>query len=201
MRRGPGLLAGALVVAALLAGCGRDGAGLIPVSPGPSDASAPATATGAELVGVTEIPVADREPMPALSGPTLSGGTYDLADDLGRVVVLNSWASWCAPCREEIPELRAVYDDTARAEVAVVGLNVNDATEAATAFGAETGIAWESVVDTDGSLLATIPGVPPRSLPSTVVIDRQGRVAVRIVGVVPPGALGPILDRVAAEPS
>lgn len=193
-RRAPALVVAAALTLALT-GCGRDGAGTTPVS-----ASIDAGATGAP-VGVTQIPVGDRVPAPPLAGPTIDGGTVDLADEIGSVVVVNAWASWCAPCREEMPRLRATYDDTPRSQVAFVGLDVTDDAADALAFAAETGMEWPSISDPEGALLATVPGVPPRALPSTVVVDRQGRIAATMVGAVPPDTLTPLIEGLLAEPS
>jgi thiol-disulfide isomerase/thioredoxin len=118
--------------------------------------------------------------MPLLSGTTLDGTQLSLADYRGRVVVLNDWASWCAPCRDEMPMLAAFA--AAHPETAVVGLNVEDETAAARTFLADTGAGFPSIVDKDGSLLRQIPGVPPTALPSTVVIDADGRIAARVIG-------------------
>ena len=149
-------------------------------------------------VGTASFAVQEREPAPSIAGPTLDGGRLDLADLVGRVVVLNSWASWCAPCRAEVPMLV----DQARkrgGEVAFVGLNVSDEQAAAEAFVAETGMDYPSIVDPNGTLLATIPGVPAKSLPSTIVIDPQGRVAARVIGEVTAGDLASILDELEAR--
>ena len=112
--------------------------------------------------------------------------------------MLNNWASWCAPCRAEVP----ILVDAARErgdEVAFVGLNVSDEEAAASAFVAETRMDYPSIVDPNGALLATIPGVPAKSLPSTIVIDRQGRVAARVIGEVTAEGLASILDEIKAQ--
>jgi thiol-disulfide isomerase/thioredoxin len=170
----------AVLAALVLAGCGRD----LPPS---------------ALVGVESIAPADRQPMPALSGTTLDGSHLDLADLRGRVVVLNAWASWCAPCREEIPAFAALSGTADPADVAVVGLNVDDDPASASAFADEFAMAYPSIVDADGADLATIPGVPPKAIPSTVIIDRQGRVATRIIGGTDPDKLAGLVADVVAE--
>lgn len=170
-----GALACALLI--LTAGCGRD-----PVV----------------QVGTTRIAAPDREPAPSISGPTLDGGTLDLADLGGRVVVLNSWASWCAPCRDEVPILVEAARERGD-EVVFVGLNVSDEQAAASTFAAETGMGYPSILDPNGALLGTIPGVPAKSLPSTVVIDPQGRIAARVIGEVKATDLDSILDDLKAE--
>ena len=172
------LLAVALLLT--LSGCGR----------GP----APEAATG-----LTMFAPAERVDMPEISGPSLDGTERDLTSLRGRVVVLNSWASWCAPCRDEIPRLREAAK--AHPEIEFLGLNVKDDAKAAVAFAADTDITWPSITDPDGILLPTIPGVPPAALPSTVVIDPQGRIAVRIIGPVKGTELLDALATVASEAS
>lgn len=177
-RRTSTLAALAIVVVLLAPGCGRD---------------QPA------VVGTTTIAAAERDEPLGLVGTTLDGGAFDLADLRGSVVVLNSWASWCAPCRDETPDLVALAGDADPADVQVVGLNVTDDAEAAQAFVEEFGVPYPIVVDPDGALLRTIPGVPPASLPSTVVLDREGRIAARIVGVTDADELAGLIADVLQE--
>lgn len=153
------------------------------------------------LVGVESIAVDERQPLPPISGTTLDGGRLDVADLRGHVVVLNSWASWCAPCREEVPSFVALDEQRDPDTVAVVGLNVNDQEAAANDFASEFGIRYPSIVDADGALLRIIPGVPPSSLPSTVILDPQGRIAARIIGVTDPVELAGLVDGILAEDS
>lgn len=149
-------------------------------------------------VGVTRIASSDREAMPLIAGTTVDGQPLSLADDRGRVIVLNNWASWCAPCREEIPVLVQAAQEHGDA-VAFVGLNVSDEPKAARDFAAQTGMSYPSIVDADGALLASIPGVPAKALPSTVVVDSQGRIAARVIGKVDATELNSILDDLKAE--
>jgi thiol-disulfide isomerase/thioredoxin len=152
-----------LLVPVLIAGCGRE---------------QPPSA----LVGTDTVASAEREQPLALSGPTLDGDQFDLADLRGRVVVLNAWASWCTPCRVETPAFVALSEGSDPEDVVVVGLNVTDDAAAARAFVDEFSMPYPSIEDPDGALLATVPGVPPSSLPSTVILDRDGRIAARIIG-------------------
>ncbi|MSV52741.1 MAG: redoxin domain-containing protein, partial [Actinobacteria bacterium] len=150
-------------------------------------------------IGVTSYAIGERNSMPPIAGATLSGAQLDLATLAGSVVVLNSWASWCAPCIEETPELIAASLRTASSDVVFVGLNVKDEPTKARKFVEQLQIPYDSIMDPEGALLATLPEVPPGALPSTLVIDRTGRVAVRIIGQVPPGELAGILEAVSAE--
>ena len=150
-------------------------------------------------VGVTRFAPADREAMPVISGPLLGGGTGSIADGAGRVVVLNNWASWCEPCRDEIPLLVAASFGADPSDVLFLGLNVSDETAAASEFVDATGMPYASIVDLSGAMLATIPGVPAKALPSTVIIDREGRIAARIIGPVRGGEVAEITAEVARE--
>lgn len=152
-----------------------------------------------QATGLTEIAPAERVIMPALSGRTLDGSTITLGDLRGSVVVLNAWASWCAPCREEIPVLRAAAQRNP--DVRFIGVNVEDDRDRAQAFGRETGIDWPSIIDANGTLLPTIPGVPPAALPSTVILDQDGRIAARIIGAVKGPELDGALARVRGDAS
>ena len=192
VQTGRGLLrvATVLLVAAgicqLAAGCGRTPEGL----------TAEALTPG---VGVTSYAIGERPSMPLITGETLSGAQLELATLAGSVVVLNSWASWCAPCIEETPELIAASLRTASSDVVFVGLNVKDEPTKARKFVEQLQIPYDSIMDPEGALLATLPEVPPGALPSTLVIDRTGRVAARIIGPIPPGVLAGVVEAVSAE--
>ena len=174
-----------LVALGVLAGCGRQ--------------ASPATdGAQAEGIGLTEFAPSERADAPALAGITVGGGYVDLSSLRGKVVVLNAWASWCEPCKEELPVLAGLAA-SAGPDIAFVGLDVNDKGEEAIAMAARYGVKYDSIVDRDGRLLATVPGVPPGAIPSTVVIDKQGRIAARVIGSVKPSMLEPVLQRLSAQ--
>ena len=137
--------------------------------------------SGINRIGATVFPVSGRKRLPALSGPTLSGGTLDLASLRGHVVVLNVWASWCAPCKAESPALAAVARSTAAQGVRFVGIDENDQEGPAKAFLAGIGSTYPNLVDPEGQLLAQLRMLPP-AVPGSLVLDREGRVAARVVG-------------------
>ncbi len=148
------------------------------------------------VVGTETVTADARESAPTIAGTTLDGQRLDVADLRGRVVVLNSWASWCAPCRDEIPAFVSLSEGANPDDVAVVGLNVTDDPVSAQGFVDEFGVPYPSIVDEDGAILRTIPGVPPSSLPSTVILDREGRIAARIVGGTDAMELGTLIAAV-----
>lgn len=131
-------------------------------------------------VGVTTFEAGDRVALPAISGQGLDGQRLSVPVSGGAITILNAWASWCDPCREEMPLLQEIAAEFP--DVAVIGLNVQDEPQAARQFLQEVGAQFPSIVDPDGALLATIPGVPPTSVPSTVIVDTNGAIAVRIIG-------------------
>ena len=162
---------------------------------------AEATDSGAGFVGgdgsIVLIDPSDRVPAPELTGKTLNGDTYSLADDLGDVVVMNVWASWCAPCRAEAPELEEVWTDVQKDGVQFIGLNTRDSELAAQRFVETMGLTFPSVQDTDGRLqLLFADSLPPQAIPSTLVIDREGRVAARLLGKVSAATLRGVIDEV-----
>lgn len=144
---------------------------------------------------IVVLPEAERVPAPDLVGTTLDGDTFRLADHLGEVVVLNVWASWCAPCRAEAPGLVAVADDLAGKGVQFVGLDTRDSDVAARAFVEKFAVPYPNVIDSDGRLqLLFADSLPPQAIPSTVVIDPQGRVAGRALGKVSESTLRGMIE-------
>lgn len=146
--------------------------------------SGPRATNGAGFIegdSVNVIPVADREHAPDLSGPLVGGGTGELRMDSGKVIVINVWAYWCGPCRQEAPEL--VKAAAKLSGATFMGINTRDNEGSAEAFVRSQGIPYPSFSDQDGSLVLDLQhAVNMSALPVTVVIDKQGRVAAAIYG-------------------
>lgn len=144
--------------------------------------------------------VADRPSMPDLTGTTLEGDSVALSDFSGDVVVLNLWASWCAPCRAEAPSLQEVYDDQRKDGVQFLGINTRDDEDAAAAFQRSFGITYPSLDDDGGQIeLVVADVVPLTGIPWTVIVDREGRVAARVLGEVSYSQLSELVGDIAAE--
>jgi thiol-disulfide isomerase/thioredoxin len=133
---------------------------------------------------VTTYQGAERRLAPALAGTTLAGQRLSLSGYRGKVVVLNFWGSWCPPCRLEGPFLQAMSAAYAPKGVQFVGVDIRDDPASARAFLQNIGSTYPNLFDGPDGLLvlqfSTV--VPPQATPSTLVIDRQGRIAVRILG-------------------
>jgi thiol-disulfide isomerase/thioredoxin len=150
---------------------------------------------------VTEIVPENRSDAVVFEGVDESGGTISSRELLGEVIVVNFWYAGCAPCRAEAPVLEEAFEDSASTGVAFVGVNVRDQAETAQTFNAEFGVTYSSIIDTNGQAqLAFATNVPPNAVPTTLVLDRQGRVAARILGQLKNASiLTTIISDVAAE--
>ncbi|WP_082606283.1 TlpA family protein disulfide reductase [Nocardioides sp. Root190] len=150
---------------------------------------------------VDEVAVDDRISVEPFTGTLLDGKRFDSRDLAGKVVVYNVWGSWCAPCRSEAANLEQVSQETKELGVQFVGVNVRDNDAAARAFEDRYGIAYSSIsTDTSGkALLAFGPALPPSAVPSTMIVDAEGRLAVRIIGPVDATTLGTLISDTLAE--
>jgi len=190
-------VAGAAAV--LLSACAAPPAD--PPRPLPGDSSGPGYA-GPELAA----PVFDvrcTAPAPVDAGTTAAdlpsvwlnclgpGRPVDTATLVGRPTVLNFWASWCDPCRREMPMLASVADDVG-ASARFVGVNTKDQPEAAAALLESTGVRFEQLYDPDGELLRQLRTV--QGLPITLVLDSDGAITLRNIGEIDEAALRDSLE-------
>jgi thiol-disulfide isomerase/thioredoxin len=149
---------------------------------------------------VTVTPAGERGAATSFDGRTLDGGSFDVADHRGDVVVVNFWASWCPPCIAEAPGLQRVWAAYRSRGVQVVGVDVGDNRAAAQAHERRFGVTYPSIEDPAGRVLLAFRGtLSPSSRPSTLVLDGNGRVAARVLGKVDPATLRGLLDDVLAE--
>jgi len=149
---------------------------------------------------VTQIPPADRAELPTVTGTSLDGTPLSTDDFRGQVVVVNVWGSWCAPCRAEAPALqKASVATQGRAQFLGITTRDNDPAQAR-AFVRAFGITYPSIYDPDGRALLVFAGtLPPSAIPSTLIIDEQGRLAARVLGEISELTLVAMIDEVAAE--
>ena len=131
----------------------------------------------------TYYPPGSRPAAPRVSGTTLTGARFSLAAQRGSLVVLNFWGSWCAPCRREAPDLAALASYFKAAPVTFIGDNVRDSPASALAFERTFGIGYPSINDPGEQVALAFHGaVPPAAIPTTLLIDRTGHIAGRVVG-------------------
>ncbi|MBL3699089.1 TlpA disulfide reductase family protein [Leucobacter luti] len=119
------------------------------------------------------------------SGTVENGDTFASTDTLGKVTVVNFWYAGCAPCRAEAPDLVAAYDEFAGDDVAFLGVNTRDQVAQAQQFAEEFGVEYPSIMDMPGgrSVQRAFAGeVPLNAVPTTLILDREGRVAHRVLG-------------------
>lgn len=141
-----------------------------------------------------------RKPAPPVSGTDLKGAKVNLAQYRGKVVVLNFWASWCAPCRAESPTLEALYTKHKKSGTRFLGVNIKDDRTAAAAYQRKQKITYPSLYDQSGEVaLGFRDTVPPKAVPSTIVVDAKGRVSGRVIGQVTYNGLDKLIDTVAAS--
>lgn len=166
----------------------------------------PLPSSGPAAGPIQEIAPEDRSDPLKLSGPVLgeegeSALEVDVADYRGSVLVVNVWGAWCAPCRAEAPVLQGNATLYADEGVRFLGVNVKDTPSAARAFERRYGITYPSIDDSvqRQAFLQLSGEVPAAAIPSTLVLDRQGRVAARVIGQIGDATLRALLDAVLAE--
>ncbi|MFJ6084392.1 TlpA family protein disulfide reductase [Streptomyces sp. NPDC092369] len=152
--------------------------------------------------GISTAEQGKRAAAPDLSGKTVDGKQLDVASYKGKIVVLNVWGSWCAPCRAEAPNLEKVYQDLKAQGVQFVGINTRDTkTSSAAAFEKQQGVTFPSLYDPTGKLMLRFKKgtLNPQAIPSTLVLDREGKIAARSLAALSEDKLRKMIDPVLAE--
>ncbi|MFJ9620789.1 TlpA family protein disulfide reductase [Streptomyces sp. NPDC101181] len=152
--------------------------------------------------GISTVAKSERATAPKLEGNGLDGKPLDLARFKGKVVVLNVWGSWCGPCRLEAKYFAKVSEETKDQGVQFLGINTRDAQrDAAVNFEKDFGITYPSFFDPIGKLILRFPKgtLNPQAIPSTVIIDRDGRIAARTLQALDADQLREMVDPIIAE--
>ncbi|HWU08150.1 MAG TPA: TlpA disulfide reductase family protein [Streptomyces sp.] len=152
--------------------------------------------------GVSTVAKGERADAPKLDGTTLDGKALDITDYKGKVVVLNFWGSWCGPCRAEAKHFQKVSQETADQGVQFVGINTRDPQKSlAVSFEEDFGVTYPSLYDPTGKLLLRFPKgtLNPQAIPSTVVVDRDGKLAARTLAALDAEKLRKMIDPLIAE--
>lgn len=149
---------------------------------------------------VSELRATDRGSPIELQGADLDGNSVDLGSFRGQVVVINFWGSWCPPCRSEMPMLVAAAEDS-ETDARFLGVNVRDGSvENAQSFERAYDVPFPTLWDPDGRALLAFPTALVRLPPTTLVLDRQGRIAAYVIGELPSElTLRDLVDTVVSE--
>lgn len=151
--------------------------------------------------GTIERLALDRRAAPlTLQGTTLQGAPWKITDAAEKVLVLNVWGSWCGPCVAEMPHLQQVWSQvsTAGKPVQFMGVNYRDGAETAEAFLRANKITYPSLEDDGGRTLLALRG-KASATPTTLVLDRRGRIAARVSGPVTAATLSGLVNDVLGE--
>jgi thiol-disulfide isomerase/thioredoxin len=125
-----------------------------------------------------------RSAVTGVTGTLLDGSSFDLAQWRGRVVVVNFWDSWCKPYEAEAQSLEQVYRDDRDKGVEFLGVDVRDNSPQADAFIQRHHISYPNLFDESNVTALRFQGLPPNATPTTIVLDRQGRIAARHSGAI-----------------
>ncbi|MHA7156178.1 TlpA family protein disulfide reductase [Arthrobacter sp. TMN-50] len=149
---------------------------------------------------VSEFAASDRgDPIP-LEASLMDGSTVSTADLQDQVTVLNFWYAACAPCRAEAPDLEALHQEFSGQGVKFYGVNIRDEAPTASSFERNFGISYPSMLDADGSILLSLSDqVPPQAVPTTLVLDKQGRISARILGITDKSTLKALIKSASNE--
>lgn len=149
---------------------------------------------------IERVALADRSVPLTLSGTTFQGTPWKVADAKNKVLVLNVWGQWCGPCVAEMPHLQRVWSQVSAAgkPVQFMGINYRDSVETARAFLRSNKITYPSLADNGGRALLALRG-KANTTPTTLVLDRRGRIAARVSGPITASTLIGVVNDVLGE--
>jgi len=157
----------------------------------------PSTRNGPGAVPFVASAAPEERPAPQFELPGLVGtGSVSLKAYAGRVIVVNLWASWCGPCREEAPQLESLWRTYGPRGVQFLGVDHQDTRSGGTGFVGEFGLSYPIGFDPRGEVAAEYGAL---GIPTTYVIDRQGRVRYRFLGRITPAGLSTVIEQLLAE--
>jgi peroxiredoxin len=193
MRRALPLTALALVAALAVAGC-SDGADTVAGQARAGDGKGYVAGDGT----IEQIQPGDRTTTITVRGKTLEGDDVDTASYRGKVVVLNTWGSWCPPCNAEAPGLQRTWTDLKSKDVQFLGIDVREGPDSGRAFQRKFGLTYPSLAWDGGGVLLQLKG-KASATPTTLVLDRRGRLAARISGEARGTTLADMVEQVLSE--
>lgn len=149
---------------------------------------------------VEKIASGTRQEPVKLAGTTLEGRKWSTAEVSGKVVVINVWGSWCGPCVAEAPDLKKAWDALSASgkPVQFMGIDFREDPDRGAAFQKAQNITYPSLTDESGVLILALQGKAP-TVPTTLVLDKTGRIAARVNGQVTASTLTGLVDDVLAE--
>lgn len=151
--------------------------------------------TGTESATLSLTNPTGRKPMPNLSFRDLDGRLWSLGDQRGKVVLLNVWASWCPPCRQETPGLVAIATEYRGKPFEIIGASMDDSAEPVRRFIDQFRVPYTVVMPPENSPVTSA----VEALPTSFLVDREGRLAQVYAGAISERALRPTIDRLLAE--
>ena len=147
---------------------------------------------------IERIAVAERKTDIRVQGTTLEGAPFDSGTYRGKVIVINTWGSWCPPCNAEAPALQRIWESTRERGVQFVGIDLRESAATGRAFQRKYGVTYPSL--TDGTSIVPQLKGKAASTPTTLLLDGQGRLAARVSGQVDESTLRALLDGILQEP-
>lgn len=184
---------GALLVAAALVLAGCSGGSNAVVQGGGSYRFVSGTGKGSLIAA------SSRKSAGAVHGTLFNGGAYSLSAQAGKVVVVNFWATWCGPCTTETPQFDAVYRQNKNKGVQFIGIDTKDVANKAQAFVKDNDITYPIVYDEQSSTALALGKIPALSLPFTVLVDKEQRIAAVYLSTLSAKDLQPVIDQLLAE--
>lgn len=139
-------------------------------------------AIGLLILSMSGYLCAEGKSAPDFTLQDLGGNSFTLSSTKGKVVILDFWATWCPPCREEMPSIQRMHDQLSGPDFAVYAVSVGEARSTVESFLKKTPYSFPMVLDPNGQVSAIFAG---RGIPTTYILDRNGRAIAGIVGARP----------------